>query len=539
MPFFSLGGSFLNAPVDHWCAAPEHNPSHLHNLPRADQEGLSARGAQCTHIHRNTSVLSGIDLATLGGDILTDGAMLMPCKRWNYDTTTFSTTVTMEWDLVCSRAWLSPLFVSAYFIGTIIGDPLMGTLADRFGRRLVLQWCSIVFVVASVTSALASQYPLVLAGRFILGLIHAAGCGVTYVRAMEMCPSQYHTVIGLLLLVPFAVAGMLLGGLAYFIREWRLLQLCATAPAALGLLMLPWVFESPRWLMLQGRVDEAAEVLHKAARWQKVADFPSKVDLTSMLTTMRKQATSQLSLNSRSSSSSSSGLFGDLISLVGNRTMRRITLPMFAVWFCIGFAFWGMSLGGSVFGDDPFLYIVLTAGMEVPGYTAFNPLISRVGRKVILGSNFAICAAAIFGILIVPQEYSFILAMVGKLFITGCYNIVYLQASELFPTCVRSTGLNLSSLCARLASLLASLTVALMSGVAWWVPSMVFGICSTAGCFFTLLLPESKGMPLTDTFAEHELLYGSDRSEDDSTYNSTIEDEEACNNVQTTQKYCV
>lgn len=55
----------------------------------------------------------------------------------------------------------------------------------------------------------------------------------------------------------------------------------------------------------------------------------------------------------------------------------------------------------------------------------------------------------------------FSLALVGKFFITGSYNILYLVSSEVFPTCIRSRGLNLSSTMARLSSILSPFIIQL------------------------------------------------------------------------------
>lgn len=56
----------------------------------------------------------------------------------------------------------------------------------------------------------------------------------------------------------------------------------------------------------------------------------------------------------------------------------------------------------------------------------------------------------------------FSLALVGKFFITGSYNLLYLVSSEVFPTCVRSRGLNLSSTMARVSSILSPFIIQIM-----------------------------------------------------------------------------
>ena len=58
-----------------------------------------------------------------------------------------------------------------------------------------------------------------------------------------------------------ALAYALLNG-----KGWRILVLVSTTPYVLLLLLLPFVPESPRFLLVKGRVDAAQQVLHKVLR---------------------------------------------------------------------------------------------------------------------------------------------------------------------------------------------------------------------------------------------------------------------------------
>ena len=58
---------------------------------------------------------------------------------------------------------------------------------------------------------------------------------------------------------------MFLPGVAYYVREWRHLQLILSAPSVI--LFVTWFFcpESPRWLLRKGKVEEAEAILRQAA----------------------------------------------------------------------------------------------------------------------------------------------------------------------------------------------------------------------------------------------------------------------------------
>lgn len=196
----------------------------------------------------------------------------------------------------------------------------------------------------------------------------------------------------------------------------------------------------------------------------------------------------------------------NLFILVRTPVLRRTTLSMFVCWFCIGFTYFGMSLSGGIFSTNPFLYMVISSLVEIPGYSIFSPVATKFGRRYVLSFTYGMCAISVLLILVLP-EYSFILSMIGKLFITGAYSLLYLLCSELFPTCVRSRGLNMASFLGRLGAIIAPFIVDLMAVTYTWAPSLMFGICSAVASVFALVLPESRGKPLTDTIEQLEELY--------------------------------
>ncbi|XP_042208340.1 organic cation transporter protein-like [Homarus americanus] len=519
LPYFSLGGAFYNPAVDHWCRVPQLDNSSWtleqrlnYSIPREESGGRS----QCRMFVRDYGAVEGVpwtpDLQTSPEEAAT--LQIQDCDSWQYDTSIFSTTVSMEWDLVCGKASLSPFFQSFYFFGTAVGEPLMGFIADRYGRRRVVIASTLIFVLTATSSALVPLYSLVLAGRFVLGMIHPI-IGPSYIQGMEACPAKLRTVLGLLSTTPFAITGMLFGMWAYFIRDWRNLQLLCTFPVAFLLLQIPFMDESPRWLMMQERYEEATKILRKAARWQGVS-LPQHKELVELLNKFKLENEAErrpaVSGSSLGASRRLAIWWQDITVLVRTTTLRRITIGLFGCWFCTGLTYWGMSLSGTTFSNDPFLYMVLSSLMEIPGYSGFTPVVARFGRRLVLSVNFAVCAAAILTILVTPSSYTwmiFSLALVGKLFITGSYGVLYLAASELFPTCVRSRGLSLSSLMARLGSIVSPFIIKVLAASHWWAPSVMFGVCAAVGSLMALLLPESNHKPMPDTVEQLELLYGS------------------------------
>ncbi len=83
---------------------------------------------------------------------------------------------------------------------------------------------------------------------YVIG--HSTGIyGTSFVLVIEILGTDWRGLAGNLFCLPFAVGYMFLAGVAYYIREWRYLQLVLSIPSVI-LLATGWFLpESPRWLM--------------------------------------------------------------------------------------------------------------------------------------------------------------------------------------------------------------------------------------------------------------------------------------------------
>ena len=97
---------------------------------------------------------------------------------------------------------------------------------------------------------------------FIVLRVAVAICGISlwttlYVYMMEMVGGKWKTYLGIGFEFPWALAYSVLPGIAYAQRNWRNLQLIISVPPVILLFVYWFVPESPRWLISQGRQEEA------------------------------------------------------------------------------------------------------------------------------------------------------------------------------------------------------------------------------------------------------------------------------------------
>ncbi len=154
--------------------------------------------------------------------------------------------------------------VSAVTLGAIIGAPIAGTLADRFGRRRMILIASVIFIVGSVGCAAAPNVEVLVVARVVLGIAVGLASATCPVYIAEVAPvaarGQLVTLFQLAVTVGILVAYLV--GLAFESSGgWReMLGLGALPALALGAGML-YMPRSPRWLVMIGERSEARTVL--------------------------------------------------------------------------------------------------------------------------------------------------------------------------------------------------------------------------------------------------------------------------------------
>ncbi len=187
--------------------------------------------------------------------------------------------VTAEWGLT---DWQIGLLVSSPTMGAIVASLLVGPASDAIGRRRVLHVIAALYTLSAAGSALAPTYlALVLArvlgglafGSLIVSSLYIAEVSPARRRGQFVSINQLNIVIGFsasyfanYLLLQISQGGApWASSLGIADQPWRWMLGLELIPALLFVFALKWVPESPRWLLLQNRVEEARQILRRIA----------------------------------------------------------------------------------------------------------------------------------------------------------------------------------------------------------------------------------------------------------------------------------
>ncbi|WP_327138866.1 MFS transporter [Nocardia sp. NBC_01327] len=159
------------------------------------------------------------------------------------------------------------LYPLAGISGTMVGSFLWGWLGDRIGRRASILLSAIIFIATSCCGTMP-EYWMNLVTCFVMGLGVGGLLPITFVLLSETVPRRHRgwmmVLVGSALAGAYIVVSWLAGtwaSSAHF--GWRLLWLVGIPTGLLLLVLNRWIPESPRFLLQQGRAEEARAVMRR------------------------------------------------------------------------------------------------------------------------------------------------------------------------------------------------------------------------------------------------------------------------------------
>ena len=377
--------------------------------------------------------------------------------------------------------------------GAIVGAMSAGVPGERFGRRNSLRVLAILYLASALGCALAwGWYPLVLfrflgglgiGGSSVLGPMYIAEIAPAKWRGRLVGLFQFNVVFGILL----AYFSNYLVTLMHFgATEWRWMFGVAAVPAALFLVMLFGIPQSPRWLVEKRRVDEARIVL------QRVGEENAEEELNDIRESMHFERVKE-PLFARKYSlpiflAVSIGMFNQLSGI------NAILYYLNDIFAHAGFSAVSGSLQAVAVGATNLLFTAIAMSV-----------IDRLGRKKMLLVGSVGTAACLAGVAVVfftsSHQYLLVWLLMGFIAFFGFSQgaVIWVYLSEVFPTRVRAKGQSLGSFSHWFMNALISGIFPLMAATSGAYPFVFFSAMMVLQFFVVLFVyPETKGVSLEE-----------------------------------------
>ncbi|RIK71241.1 MAG: MFS transporter, partial [Planctomycetota bacterium] len=169
-----------------------------------------------------------------------------------------------------TRAFWHGVLVASALIGTVMGSVLVGKPCDRYGRRYVMFIIAVLYFASAIGSAVAWDWysffffrwlgGLAIGGASVVSPMYIAEISPARVRGRLVALAQFNIVLGILLAY---LSNYVIGRLGLGEAEWRWMFGVVAVPSAAYWALLFFCPRSPRWLVAQGRIDEARAVLQR------------------------------------------------------------------------------------------------------------------------------------------------------------------------------------------------------------------------------------------------------------------------------------
>ncbi|XP_036403105.1 solute carrier family 22 member 7 [Megalops cyprinoides] len=417
---------------------------------------------------------------------------VVPCQNgWAYDTSTFTSTLATEWDLVCDKKSMSKATATIFFTGVMIGAMVFGSLSDRFGRKSMLMVSYVSGMIFGVASAFSTSFVMFAVMRFFTGFGITGISIISTVLSVEWVDIEHRKLVGVIDSLAWTFGNVMLAGIAYFVTDWRWLIVAITSPLVLAILSWRWLPESARWLIANGKVDKAHYYLRQCAKMNKKEGFAAKIkpETLSTVVFLDKGPKTYTYLD-----------------LVRTPKMRKLALLTGIIWYGIASTYYGISFNITGFGLNIYLTQFTYGLIELPAKLSVYYLLDRIGRRrTEMGA--LLLAGVCLGInIFVPKDmwlFRSIIAILGKGGSSASFTTVFLYTSELYPTVVRQNGLGYNSFMARLGVSIAPLII-LLDDVWKPLPQVIMCTVAITSGLVASLLPETKDKRLPETIEDIE-----------------------------------
>lgn len=178
---------------------------------------------------------------------------------------------------------------SSLLFGCVIGSFIAGVLTNRYGRKKLLVIVAILFALTSAATAVAPSFSSFVTARFLGGLAVGAVSLLSPMYVAEVSPPSIRGRMGTLYQMSI-IAGILVSySINYLLRNagpanWRWMFLSGIAPSMLFLLLIALAPETPRFLAMTGRLQEALALLERIGGTEC-----AQAQITDIMTTVHKE----------------------------------------------------------------------------------------------------------------------------------------------------------------------------------------------------------------------------------------------------------
>ena len=379
---------------------------------------------------------------------------------FGYDTAVISGTIAQVTQLFQLDALQQGWYVGCALVGSIVGVLFAGILSDKLGRKLTMVISAVLFSTSALGCALSADFTQLVIYRIIGGVGIGVVSIVSPLYISELAVAQYRgrlvslyqlaVTVGFLgaylvnyQLLAWAESGTQLSvdwlNKVFITEVWRGMLGMETLPAILFFIIIFFIPESPRWLIVRGKELKAVNILEKI--YNSITEAKSQLKETKSVLTSETRSEWSLLMKP--------GIFkaviiGVCIAILGQFMGVNAVL------------YYGPSIfeNAGLSGGDSLFYQVLVGLVNTLTTVLALVIIDKVGRKklVYYGVSGMVVSLILIGLYFLFGDslgVSSLFLLVFFLFYVFCCAVsicavVFVLLSEMYPTKVRGLAMSIA-----------------------------------------------------------------------------------------------
>ena len=408
--------------------------------------------------------------------------------------------------------------VASLLIGCFIGAFFAGRLADLFGRRNVMRLTALLFLIGAIVQGLSHDHLLFVLARILGGMAVGAASVLSPAYISEVAPAsirgrmttvqQIMIITGLTaaFLVNYflaATAGVSTASFWLGLEAWRWMYIMQAIPAAIFLVALYFIPESPRYLVSKGRDADATSVLTKLFGGD-IANAKLEEIRATFSTDHRPRLSDVLAPT------------GGIRPIVWVGIMLAVFQQLVGinVIFYYGATLW--QLAGFT-ENDSLLINIVSGAVSIAACFITIAVIDKIGRKPLLLIGSAGMAVTLFvmvyafshgsldpdGNLVLSKDLGMIAVVAANLYViffnVSWGPVMWVMLGEMFPNQIRGSSLAVAGFFQWFANFLISFTFPAMAAWSLTGSYVFYGVCAVISFFLVQkYLHETKGKELEE-----------------------------------------
>ena len=432
---------------------------------------------------------------------------------FGYDTAVISGTTAIVKNQFALTDMMEGWYVGCALIGSICGVLVAGTLSDYLGRKLTMLISAALFSISAIGCAVCGSFDSLVAYRIVGGVGIGIVSIVSPIYISEVSPAkirgtlvslyQLAVTIGFLLaymanwaidanIDPSVCGDVTLWQKIMHTEAWRGMLGSETLPALLFFFIIFFIPESPKWLIVNGKLDKASKVLNKIYATPAEAEEEIKVTQNSL-----KGETKGAWADLLKPGILIAVIAGSAIAILGQFMGVNAVL------------YYGPKIFSEAGFDNPMFSTVLVGVVNCVTTVLAVFIIDRVGRKQLIYwgvSGMIICLVAI-GIYFAWGSQlglgnafmlTFFLAYVFCTAISICA-VVFVLLSEMYPNSVRGRAMSIAGFALWIGTYLIGQLTPVLLGWSQAGTFFVFAVmCVPYMLIMWKVIPETTGKPLEE-----------------------------------------